>query len=132
MAIDSTIQVVHDGTVNATLMLTGLCDGSDGNNETNTLKVDTSSLTPTGGRLQIWEIAYDVSAVGTAVLYWEATPPVRICTMTNTGNIFNFEKEGGLPNPADETATGNILLTTLDYDRNSSYTVILRMKKRFT
>lgn len=127
MAIQSTTQVIYDGVRNAKVQLTGICDGTGGD-EAAVIKVDVSSLIPVGGRIKIKELTYDV-AYGAVKLSWEAAPPVDFLVLNGFGK-FDYRKMDGLPNLADSSATGNILLTTIGFDLNSSYSLLLEMIKK--
>jgi hypothetical protein len=125
MAIQATTQVVYDGAVNCIIKAIGICDGQ-GSDEANVVKVDVSSLVPNGGRIRIDEIQYDV-AYGVVKLAWDAAQPVDIAYLDGFGK---FEFKTGLQNAADVEASGNILLSAVGFDLNSTYTIVLKMKKK--
>jgi hypothetical protein len=128
MAITATNVTVHDGERNHSVLLTGLCDGT-GSDETNERKVDVSELLPVGGKVKVNKITYSV-AYGAVKLSWDASPPEDFIILDGDG-VFDFRSSGGLINRADaETATGDILLTTLGFDLNSSYSIKLDMVKK--
>jgi hypothetical protein len=127
MSIDASVQTIYDGVVNATLQLVGVCDGT-GLDETNVTKVDVSSLVPTGGRIRIDEVQYDV-AFGQVKLSWEDSPNRSFIALNGFGS-FDYRRSGGLQNAGSPNATGNILLTTVGFDLNSSYTIVLKMRKK--
>lgn len=127
MAITATTQIVHDGTRNVTMLLTGLCDGTGGD-ETNVVKVDVSALDPNLGTVKVEKITYDVG-YGVVKLSWDAVTPVDFLVLEGLG-AFDFTTCGGLVNTAGETATGDIVLSTVAFDLNSSYSILLKMIKK--
>ncbi len=128
MAIEATTTLVHDGERNLSVLLTGLCDGT-GNDETNVLKIDVSEYMPSGGRVRINKVTYSV-AFGVVKLSWDASPPQDFLVLDGEGK-FDFCHQGGLANRSDsETGNGDILLSTVGFDLNSSYSIKLDMTKR--
>ncbi len=61
-------------------------------------------------------------------LLWGANTNVRIVDLRGDGHM-NLSEFGGLKNNAGIGVTGNILLTTAGHVVNSSYTIILKMRK---
>lgn len=128
MAINADTQVLYDGTVNCTIKCIGICDGGvESPNEVNVTKVKVSDLVPVGGRMKLLEVQYDVS-YGVVSLSWDAFTPVEFIHLDGFGK-FVFPN-GGLVNGADETATGDILLTTRGFELNSTYSIVLKMRKK--
>jgi hypothetical protein len=127
MSINATTQIVYDGTRNAIIKCIGICDGTDGN-EANVVKVDVSELMPAGGRVKIKRIQYDVS-YGVVQLSWDAAPPVPIDYLDGEGER-DYCSVDGLLNPVDETGYGDILLSTLGFELNSTYSLIIHLLKK--
>jgi hypothetical protein len=127
MAINATTEVVHDGTRNVIVKLIGIGDGTDGN-ESFALKVDVSELAQPCRKVKIEKVQYDVS-YGVVQLAWDAAPPVPICYLDGA-NELEFHGVDGLPPRTDETGSGDILLTTIGFEANSTYTIILHMVKK--
>ena len=125
MAVTATQQIVYDGLRNCTVHITGIGDGTG--NETAELKVDASELTPPCARLRVDRIVYDVS-YGVVKLSWDGTPDVDFAVLDGQG-CFDFRPAGGL-NIVDETTNGDILLTTLGFELNSSYDILLHLVKK--
>lgn len=128
MAISATVQVLHDGARNVVMQFTGVSDGGPG--ETNVVKVDVSELVPPPRSVKIKRIAnYDVSG-GLLQMSWGADDPVPFLELANVNGI-SYEGIGGLKNGGGDTATGDILFTTLGFEAGSSYSVTLEMTKKF-
>jgi hypothetical protein len=127
MAINATTDVLYDGTVNATVKMIGICDGS-GLDESNVVKVDVSSLIPVGGRIRIDRVQFDV-AYGVIALAWDAVTPVPFLYLDGHGDM-DFKSHGGMQNTAGSDATGNIVLSATGFDLNSTYSIILKMRKK--
>jgi hypothetical protein len=127
MAIIASTQVLYDGTMNASVKAIGISDGGDGSNEASVTKVSVSNLIPVGGKIKILEIQYDVS-YGAVTLSWDAETPVDFAHLDGFGT-FKFPA-GGLINGAGTGATGDILLTTRGFELNSTYSIILKMRKK--
>lgn len=128
MAIEATQRTIYDGTRNVHVLLTGICDGT-GSDENNVVKVDVSELNPVGNRVKIKEVEAAVSG-GAVKLSWDAAPPEDFLVLEGNAE-FCFESIDGLPNTADaETATGDILLSTVGFDLNSTYSILLKMIKK--
>ena len=128
MAISATTHIAHDGERHVLMQLVGVGNGTD--QETNELKVDVSALAPVPTSVKIREIEYAILGPGTVTLSWEATPsPVPFATLQGQGE-FDYCKIEGLPNLAADK-TGNILLSTTDFESTSAYTISLSMIKKF-
>ena len=129
MAIDTQIHTVYDGGLAATLQIIGKSDGQSGQ-EVDVVKVDVSELTPPCSSVAIEEISYNVEG-GTVTLSWDDLTPLPFAYLKGMDNI-NYRREGRLPNLADPTSrSGDILLSTVDFDPNGSYTILLKMKKKY-
>lgn len=126
--METTQKVTYDGLRNVTVRLTGLGDGAG--QETNVVKVDVSELNPPGGRVKLEEITYDV-AYGVVKLSWANDPaPVDFLLLDGADRMV-FRREGGLNNETDpESGNGDILLSTIGFEQNSSYSLILKMVKK--
>ena len=129
MAIDAQILTVYDGGLAATLQIIGKSDGQAGQ-EVNEIKVDVSELNPPCSTVKIEEISYDVEG-GTVTLSWDDTTPIPFAHLKGMDNL-NYRHERGLRNLADPTSrSGDILLSTVDFDANGSYTILLKLRKKF-
>ena len=126
MAITATQQVLYDGVRNCVVKLTGICDGTG--NENSELKVDVSELNPPCARVRVDEVIYDVS-YGLVKLAWDATPDVDFEVLEGEGR-FDYRRHGGLNMVPDETANGDILLSTVGMELNSSYNIVLHLVKK--
>lgn len=128
MAITATTHIAHDGERHLLMQLVGVGNGTD--QETNEKKVDVANLGPVPTSVKIKEIEFAISGPGTVTLLWEtATSPVPFATLQGQGE-FDYCKIEGLPNLAADK-TGNILLSTTDFEATSAYTISLSMIKKY-
>lgn len=127
MAISATVQVLHDGARNVVMQFTGVSDGGPG--ETNVVKVDVSELVPPPRFVKIDKATYDVSG-GLLRMLWAADDPAPFLDLANV-NVIGYDSINGLKNGGGDTATGDILFTTLGFEAGSSYSVTLEMTKKF-
>lgn len=128
MAIETEIHTVHDGERNCVLQIIGKSDGTG--NELNVVKVDVSELTPPCDTVRIEEVTYDVAG-GTVTLAWDDLTPLPFAHLIGNDSM-TYCHVGGLNNRADpQSRSGDILLSTNDFDPNGSYTILLKMKKKF-
>ena len=125
MADIVTSQVIVSGPRNLVIKLTNV---SDGTGENGVLKVDTTAFTPSPGiHLTVWRIDFSVMGM-IARLQWQATAPVDMQVLTGYGS-FDFRQFGGLTVPNVAGVTGSILMTTQGQTAQSSYDIVLRMRK---
>lgn len=128
MAITTTTQVIYDGVHNAVMQFTGVGDG--GGDETNALKVDCSALNPPCRSVAIKKITADVG-YGVVEMLWDAPIPVPFLELTEAGTPLNYKKINGLVNGSgDPDASGNILFSTKGFELNSTYSIILELRKK--
>ena len=125
MALQTTSQILYDGERNVSMQFTGVCDGFG--DEIAALKVDMSALLPVPDRVSIVEITYEVVG-GIVRLIWDANDPTPFLELASVG-LFNYARIGGMANGGGDTATGNILFTTMGFDAGSSYSIKLDMRK---
>jgi len=122
MANAVAVQIIEQGQRNLIIKLTGLLDTS---NESRTIKVDVSALTPAATKVRIDEIFYSISPQLSVVLDWDATTPVPAVYLTGSDHL-DFKGFAGLQNNAGSGITGDVFLTTLGWASGSqSYTIIL-------
>ena len=129
MAITATATVLYDGQRNVIMQFTGVGDGSG--DETNALKVDCSALNPPCASVAIKKCTYDVG-YGIVEMLWDrgAYDPVPFAELTESGYPLNYKRINGLVNGGGPGATGNILFSTKGFELNSTYTVVLEMRKK--
>ena len=126
-------QTLFDGERKAIMKFTNT---SDGTGETNVVKVNPASLTPSnaGGacdRVTITKITALTHGMEVQ-LKWKASTPVVIETIPqNNSYQQDFEKIGGLTNNAGTGVDGAITFTTLDATAGDTYTVVLEMVKHY-
>jgi len=129
MAIDAQIHTVQDGEVNCTLQIIGLSDGQAGQ-EANVVKVDVSELNPPCETVKIQEVTYDVEG-GTVTMSWDDTTPIPFAYLKGMDTM-DYCHVGGFNNLGDvNSRSGDLLLSTVDFEGNGSYTILLKMKKKF-
>jgi hypothetical protein len=126
-------QTLFDGERKAIMKFT---NASDGTGETNIVKVNPASLSPSnaGGacdRVTITKITALTHGME-VVMKWKASTPVVIETIPpNNSYQQDFEKIGGLTNNAGTGVDGAITFTTLDASAGDAYTVVLEMVKHY-
>jgi hypothetical protein len=131
MAIDAEVLTVYDGGQTCVIQVIGKSDGQSGEEEF-VVKVDVSELNPPCSTVRIEEIQYDVEGGGPVTLSWDDSPtPKTICHLKGSDRL-NYRREGGLQNLADpQSRSGDILLSTADSMGNATYTVLLKLRKKF-
>ncbi len=127
MAIAVTSAILHDGRRNVVMQFTGVSDGSG--QETGEVKVDVSELNPPPATVKITRIEYDVNG-GDVKLSWDADADEDFAVLSGQ-NCLHYYNMGGMVNSAEMGKTGDILLSTLGFEENSSYTIKLDMIKKF-
>lgn len=126
-------QTLFDGERKAIMKFTNT---SDGTGETNVVKVNPASLTPSGAggacdRVTITKITGLTHGMEVQ-LKWKASTPVVIETIPqNNSYTQDFEKIGGLTNNAGAGVDGAITFTTFDASAGDTYTVVLEMVKHY-
>jgi hypothetical protein len=126
-------QTLFDGERKAIMKFTNT---SDGTGETNVVKVNPASLSPSnaGGacdRVTITKITALTHGMEVQ-MKWKASTPVVIETIPqNNSYQQDFEKIGGLTNNAGTGVDGAITFTTLDASAGDTYTVVLEMVKHY-
>lgn len=124
--ISTTSQILHDGVRNVVVQLTGISDGTG--QETNVVKIDASELNPPADSgLKIKRVRYAVVG-GVVQLSWAADDPQPFLNLA-ISDEFDYAKIGGLKNGGGDTANGDILLSTIGFELNSSYSITLEMVK---
>lgn len=142
-------QTITDNTKNTIIKLVGTFDGST--NESNTARIQANTLygaldvdgNPLNSELSsantartyyqttVSKIIYDVNfpKPGYVKLYWSGATPATIATLSGFGEICG-ENVGTpiIPNNA-ETPNGDIGIETFGAAENSSYTIIIELKK---
>ena len=130
MTITANTQILHDGVNYVTVHLTGLCDGLLGN-ENNELKVDVSALNPPCVKLSLIKLTHAVNG-GSVSLAWQAQDPESFAEFSGLGD-FSYANENGIQNDLTNRngKTGNIVLTTRNFDNGSTYLIKLVLKKKY-
>ncbi len=124
MSVSSTVQKLEYGPRNVSFHLTGLGDGLG--NETLVKKIDSQQLLPVSLKLRFERISGNVE-YGVVILYWDAPIPVRLAVLSGQFNL-DFNRIGGLTNNA-ANPTGSVLLSTLGFELNSTYDILLELVK---
>ena len=126
MSIATTVQTLHDGERNLVMHLTGVSDGSG--SETLVKKVDVSELTPACETVRVKKIAGSVD-FGVVELWWDALVPVKFAELSGTVDL-DYSFVGGLTNHAGGGKTGDMLLSTVGFELNSTYNLHVEMVKK--
>jgi hypothetical protein len=144
-----TYQVIKDTTEKAVIKLTGKFDGSGQEDNANRISANTlygalnsntvPGLLSSGGSqlpfygLSIFRVWYDcVNTGGSDVtLYWNANPTIDALIMSGTYEYDGAANWVTLPNQAKGTSqcNGNIGIRTRGMVANTSYTVIVELRK---
>lgn len=136
MADQVSTQIIQNGARNVIVKFTNLSDGTGENGVT---KVDATSTGPYGVlvkgqtfypgiHLTVWKIEYDVKAMGLRI-QWAASSAQDMVNLGPENGRMNYDFFGGLTVPVITGATGSILFTTTGAMANSSYTVVMHLKK---
>src|SRR3990167_3607174 len=126
MPITATTQILHDGERNLVVQLTGISDGTG--QETNERKIDVSELSPPCAAFKSRKISYNVS-YGAVKLTWDAMVPVDFLLLDGQGE-FDYCSMGGLVNSGGDTKTGDLLLSTIGFELNSTYSILIEAVKK--
>ena len=126
MSISTTTQTLHEGVKNLIVQWTGVSDGSG--SETKVKKVDVSTLTPACNAVRVDKISGNVE-FGIVELWWDALVPVKFAELSGDINL-DYSKTGGLNNNAGGGKTGDLLLSTVAFELNSTYNLHLEMVKK--
>lgn len=147
MANQFTYQVIKDTTEHAVIKLTGKFDGTSQEDNPNRIAANTLSgalntdgtLLSLGGdakdyyNLSIHRLWYDcVNAVSSDVeLYWNANPTVTAMLLSGTYEYDGQSNWVTIPNQARGSlgCDGNIGIKTRGMVANSSYTIIIELRK---
>lgn len=126
MANSVTTQVLQDGVRNAVIKITGVLDTSD---VSSTVVVDVSTLFLSPTTVRIDHIDYSIGDPLEVVLWWAATTPVAILPIAGRGRM-SYASFGGLINNAGVGVTGDITLTTTNYDSGTRvFSIVLELVK---
>ena len=129
MTIETQIHTLHDGDINAVIQIIGKSDGQSGQ-EVNIVKIDVSELVPSCDAARIDELTYNVFG-GVVTLLWDDLTPLPFAQLQGQ-NTLCYRREGGLNNLADkDSRSGDILLSTVDFDGNGGYTILFKLRKKW-
>ena len=126
MSIATTVQTLHDGERNLVMHLTGVSDGSG--SETLVKKVDVSTLSPACETVRVKKISGSVD-FGIVELYWDALTPLKFAELSGTIDL-DYDRISGLRNNAGGGKTGDMLLSTVGFELNSTYNLHVEMVKK--
>lgn len=131
MANSTSIQVLLDGSRNASIKVEGLLDTSDLGStviaDPATLAGIDNTLARKASTFRIKRITYNIEPGLTAILTWDGATPARIEELNGTEDS-SFDAFGGLTNNA-VTPNGKILLSTKGWSGVKSYSIILELTK---
>lgn len=126
MTITATTQTLHDGVRNLAMQWTGVSDGAG--HENKVVKVDVSALTPPCAAVKVMKITGTVE-YGIVELYWDALTPVKFAELSGDVDL-DYTMHGGLYNNAGGGKTGDMLLSTVGFELNSTYNLHVEMVKK--
>lgn len=130
----TSIQVLVDGPRNCVVKFEGILDTSDLSSTDVVDPAARSAMTTNGTKattFRIKKITHNIEDGLAVNLFWDATTPVRIESLTGRGNA-KYGEFGGLINNAGATGfTGKITATTQGWSASStlSFSVILELIK---
>lgn len=129
MGVVATSQVLYDGINTTVIQFTGVADSAD--QELNAVKVKMSDLNPVPKTVKVLDVDYDINN-GKVQMAWDADTPVPFMIAgAGPGDDFDYRFIGGMPNGGGDTATGNILFSTIGFDAGSSYSIKLELRKKY-
>lgn len=126
MADSVSTQVILDDARNYVAKFTNV---SDGTGETNVVKITGSAVNigNPNGHWKLWGLNYDIRTMAVRII-WGGGTPADLLVLGGFANTHDFSKWGGITNNAG-TPNGNILFTTIGAASNSTYSIILWLKK---
>ncbi len=127
MGVTTTTQVLNDGARNLIVQWTGISDGNGGQEEL-ARKVDVSALAIPCREVKVRRISGNVE-FGIVELFWDALTPVKFAELSGDINL-DYCKSGGLVNNAGGGKTGDLLLSTVGFELNSTYSLNVEMVKK--
>lgn len=136
MANITSIQTLVDGPRNVVVKLAGILDTADISSTTLVDPATLAALNTDSGelptRLIIDKVSYNVEAGLTVNLYWDATSPVLINSLVNSGDDLEYKDFGGVYNTEASGVTGKILYSTQGWSAGAilSFTAVLEMRKK--
>lgn len=126
-------QVILDG---ERLYIAKFTNISDGTGETGALKIDVSTLAPSGfekacNGVKINKIWVQTLGMGVDIL-WDATTDV-LCESVPADVLYKmcYDEFGGLPNNAGVGKTGDVLFSTVGAAAGDRYTIIIEAIKTY-
>jgi hypothetical protein len=125
MALTQNARVLHDGTRNAVMQLTGSADGALGTPPPS-IVVDASELR--AERVKVSKVTYDVQG-GSLRLAWVGQDGGEPFLNLSGQGCIDYCRIGGANNGA-ALATGDMTLTPVGFDAGSGYSVLLEMRKK--
>ena len=126
MTIATTVQTLHEGPRNLIMQWTGVSDGAGSENKIK--KVDVSTLTPACSSVSVRKITGTVE-FGIVELYWDALTPVKFAELSGTIDL-DYDRISGLRNNAGGGKNGDLLLSTVGFELDSTYNLQVEMIKK--
>ncbi len=126
MTVSATVQIIEQGPRNLVMQLNGIGDGAG--NESKVIKVDVSALTPACSSVKVMKITGTVS-FGVVELFWDAATDVKFAELSDEVTL-DYNRVGGLLNNAGGGKTGDLLLSTVGFELNSTYSLLIEMVKK--
>src|SRR3990167_10027668 len=126
MAIATTVQTLHEGPRNLVMQWTGVSDGAGTENLVN--RVDVSTPPPACDAVSVRKITGTVE-FGIVELYWDALTPVKFAELSGTIDL-DYDRISGLRNNAGGGKNGDLLLSTVGFELDSTYNLQIEMIKK--
>ena len=131
MANALSIQTLVDGPRNVVAKVTAVADTSDFSGSTVLDPATLSATNPPTNQLAVDEIQYSVEDGWQVELYWKATTPVLMVTLSGRGMFPVGPNYGGVPNNAGTGKDGKITISTIGYSSGTMVaTLILHCHKQ--
>jgi len=126
MADAATSNVIQSGPRNHSVLLTCV---SDGTGESNSVKIDKSTLRLVNGlepsAINIESVEWNIQGFTYVKLAWDHTADDTALVISGTGDM--CFKQGALKDPGGAGGTGDLLLTSVGAASAATYTILLNV-----
>jgi hypothetical protein len=122
MADTVTSQTIFSGPNKA---IFGFTNVSDGTGESAVKKIDISTLTGNPSYVRVNRIWYNTFGMAVKIIY-DHTADDTVLVLQGDGQ-FDFNRFGGIPDPASGGDTGDILFTTVGHTAGDTYSIVMEV-----
>ena len=135
MANELLTQIIQDGPRNISVKISGVLTDSDLAQQVIVDPALLAGIDNTGtrkaGHLLLEKISHNIEDQLAVALFWDATTPVRIESLTGRG-LIDYHDIGGLPDNSGVGSTGKILLETQGFSVGTtlSFALTIRLVKQ--